>query len=273
MVRLALVVICWISIISVSLAAPFSRTADTLQPTLLLAEIDCYGEREMRPEFFQTLWECMAERLQAEKEPCFRVDLSRMNDGTRDVSGADDASFRLIHMDAIAHGALYRRENASAPMARYADKLYGRDYFWDEAKIQLRRERKGLPYRLSPDVENIMRAIAEKYGADYLLFCNLWDVNTELKKSIFSASTVPAERAKKLQLEMDYYLINVKTGQVYEGHNTTSKRGQIINILFGKYGKGATVQQLLQVMFEVQAERTVKDVYGKGRKMLEAHQG
>ena len=269
MMRLLLILFFMFVFASSVFGAPFNKGSNS-QPTLLLAEVDCYGEREMRPEFFKTLWECMAERLQMAKKMPFRPNLSRMNEGMGMSEGPDDDAFHTIHMDAIAHGALYRRENASAEMAHYADYLYGRDYFWDEEKTKLRMQRLGKPYRLGRETEVLMKKVAEKYGADYLLFCNLWDVNTELKKSIFNARTSPAERAKKLQLEMDYYLVNVRTGMVYEGHNTTSKRGQIMNILFGKYGKGATVQQLLQVMFEVQAEITVKDIYGKGRRALEA---
>ncbi len=264
---LTLVFCFWCTTITV--AAPFAK-GRVDRPTVLLAEVACYGERELRPEFFQTLWECMAEELQSAKEQPLAPDLSRMNEGLAGENATNNDVFSLIHMDAIAHGALYRRENAAAPMARYADKLYGREYFWDEEKMAARREKLGQPYKLTAEVETAMRAAAAPYGADYLLFCNLWDVHTELKKSLFNAVTTPAERAKKLQLEMDYYLINVHTGTVYEGHNTTAKRGQIMNILFGKYGKGATVQQLLQVMFEKQAERTVQDIYGKGRKALEA---
>ena len=265
---LLILAICFCST-TIAAAVPFAK-GEADRPVILLAEVACYGEREMRPEFFQTLWECLAEELQSAKEQPFVPNFSRLNEGMARRKNSNNDVFSLIHMDAIAHGALYRRENAAAPMARYADKLYGRDYFWDEKKMTVRRERLGQPYKLTAEVETAMRAAAARYGADYLLFCNLWDVNTELKKSLFNAATTPAERAKKLQLEMDYYLINVHTGKVYEGHNTTAKRGQIMNILFGKYGKGATVQQLLQVMFEKQAERTVKDIYGKGKKVLEA---
>ncbi len=265
---LLILALCFCST-TIAAAAPFDKGAAD-RPTILLAEVACYGEREMRPEFFQTLWECLAEELQNAKEQSFVPNFSRMNEGLANEKNSNNDVFSLIHMDAIAHGAMYRRENAAASMARYADKLYGREYFWDEKKMAARRARLGKPYKLTVEVETAMREAAARYGADYLLFCNLWDVHTELKKSIFNATATPAERAKKLQLEMDYYLINVHTGKVYEGHNTTSKRGQIINILFGKYGKGATVQQLLQVMFEKQAEQTVQDIYGKGKKALEA---
>ena len=54
---------------------------------------------------------------------------------------------------------------------------------------------------------------------------------------------------------------------MYEGHVLSDKTGQILSLL-GRFGKAATVQNLLQCMFEVQAERIVGDIQRKGIKLL-----
>ena len=100
------------------------------------------------------------------------------------------------------------------------------------------------------------------------MFCNLVDADIRLKNSVFNASTTElSERPKQIKVVSFFYLIDTKTGLVYEGYNLSDKTGQILNLL-GQYGKAMTATNLLQCMFEVQAKRIMEDVCNEGQKVL-----
>ena len=171
-------------------------------------------------------------------------------------------------MDAIAHGPWFQKEYANADMIRYAESVFGRDYFWNDNKMKIRKEGRGKPYKISPALTDAAKEIGQANNADYLFFCNLREANIELKHSIFNAAATLDERPKNLKVETEFYLIDAKTGMVYESHVVTSKTGQILNLL-GQWGKAMTAENLLQVMFEVQSKEILKDAYSKGLKTLE----
>ena len=172
-----------------------------------------------------------------------------------------------LHMDAIVYGPLFEKATANAKMIHYAEKALGRDYFWDDDKITARRKLAGKPYRISEKMTQIAKTIGEQTGADYLLFCNLVNVEIVLKNSLFNASTTLSERPKQIKVETFFYLIDTKTGLVYEGRNFSDKTGQILNLL-GQYGSGLEAEKLLDAMFEVQSKRIVEDVCNVGQKVL-----
>lgn len=229
-------------------------------PSVVLAEVDCYGYRNLKADFYDTCWEQMAEVVGT---------ADKFNGSYVERTNPDEAALERIHMDAIARGPLFERENANPALVHYGDSIYGRDYFWDEKKLAERKQRKGQAYPLGQNVMGSLQQLGTKYNADYFLFCNLRDVDTELNKSVLNSSVASeAERAKKIKVEMDFYLVDVKTGKVYEGRNVTNKSSNIRNVLIGRFGKGASVQQLLQVMFEQQGKKMIEDINKNGFKAL-----
>lgn len=242
---------------SISEAALFNKSKTG--PAILLADVGCYGYNKLQDGFLETFWEVMAEKVQSDKD--FNCNLV--------TPGKEDAkAFKVAHIDAIVRGPLYERENVASEVVRYGDEVFGREYFWNEKKLAIRKEKRGRPYFLGEDQIIALRELAKKYDAEYFLFCNLRNVDTKLKKSIFNVDTNYEERAKEIRVETEYYLIDAKEGRVYEGQNITGKTSQILNIVIGEYGKGASVQQLMQVMFEEQSKRIVEDIKKKGLKTL-----
>ena len=188
---------------------------------------------------------------------------------TADIPDAETENFSRIHMDAIARGHQYRREMAGVSMIRFADALMGKAYYQNEARVLAWRKEKDAPYRLSPAACAAAQEIGEMYGVNYLVFCDLYDVNIALNRSLFNAKVSDIEmRAKEIHSDMNYYLVDTRTGRVFEGPNETVKRGQIINLLIDKYGKGFTVEQMLHCVLDMQAKKTADKITGVGLKAI-----
>lgn len=99
----------------------------------------------------------------------------------------------------------------------------------------------------------------------------MYNVNIALNRSLFNARVSDIEmRAKEIHSDMNYYLVHTETGRVFEGHNQSVKRGQIINLLIDKYGKGFTVEQMLHFVLDTQAKKTVDRITGFGMKAVRA---
>ena len=269
---LPLIVALMIFFSSSTLAKPFE--GKTEGAGIFIGEVACYGEHEIKPEFLETFKDQLYQMLKEQESkgklhtvgdddwlgtstaaPNF-VDIIRVNTVLQD-----------IHMDAIAYGPSFQKESANVKMIYYAERALGEDYFWDDEKIAARKKMIGKPYHISPTMTNVAKTIGNDYGADYLLFCNLVDADIQLKNSIFNASTTLSERPKQITVKSFFYLIDTKTGLVYEGYNLSDKTGQILNLL-GQYGKAMTATNLLQCMFEVQSRRIVEDVCNAGQKIL-----
>ncbi|MBR1645660.1 MAG: hypothetical protein IJ685_02665 [Selenomonadaceae bacterium] len=254
------------------LAKPFE--GKTSGVGIFVGEVACYGEHEIRPEFLATFKEQL---WQALKDFESKGKLHTVGDDQWLGNGNAASGFagiirvntvlRDIHMDAIAYGPSFAKESANAQMIHYAERALGEDYFWDDEKIAARKKLIGKPYHISPKMTNAAKTVGEEYDADYLLFCNLVDSDIQLKNSIFNASTTLSERPKQIKVASYFYLIDTKTGLVYEGYNFSDKTGQILNLL-GQYGKAMTAQNLLQCMFEVQSKRIVEDMCNAGQKVL-----
>lgn len=253
------------------LARPFEKTGDF---KIFVGEIACYGEHEIRPEFLTTFKDELRDILDdfQRKGKLLIVGNDRwLSTGNAPSGFADiiqvDSVLRDIHMDAIAYGPSFTKEAANAKMIYYAERAFGEDYFWDDEKLAARKKMIGKPYHISPKMTNAAKTVGSEYGADYLLFCNLVDAEVQLKNSIFNASTILNERPKQIKVASFFYLIDTKSGLVYEGYNFSDKTGQILNLL-GQRGKAMTAQNLLQCMFEVQSKRIVEDVCNEGKKVL-----
>ena len=241
---------------------------------IFIGEVACYGEHEIKPEFLETfkdqLWQTLKDFENKGNLHTVGDEYWIGSDNTSpefiDVINVE-AVLQDIHMDAIAYGPSFQKENANVKMIFHAERALGEDYFWDDDKLAARKKLIGKPYHISPQLTEMAKTVGREYGADYLLFCNLVDADVILKNSIFNASTTLSERPKQIKMATFFYLIDVKSGLVYEGYNFSDKTGQILNLL-GQYGKAMTAQNLLQCMFEVQSKRIVEDMYNAGQKIL-----
>lgn len=255
------------------LAKPFESKTEGVG--IYIGEVACYGEHEIRPEFLDTFKEQL---FQSFKELENKGKLHTVGDDKWISGGGNTASgfagliqvdsvLQDIHMDAVAYGPSFQKEMANVKMIYYAEKALGEDYFWDDAKLAARKQMIGKPYRISPKLTEAAKTVGKQYGADYLFFCNLIDADVKLKNSIFNAKSTLSERPKQIKVASFFYLIDTKSGLVYEGYNLSDKTGQILNLL-GQYGKAMTAQNLLQCMFEVQSKRIVEDMCNVGQKVL-----
>lgn len=253
------------------LAKPFDKT---IPFKIFVGEVACYGEHEINPEYLATFKDTLQDML-AEFEEKGKLRVVGDNqwllnqNATPGFAGIIKVNtvLRDIHMDAIAYGPSFAKESANAQMIFYAERALGEDYFWDDEKLAARKKMIGKPYHISPKMTNAAKTVGEEYGADYLLFCNLVDADIQLKNSIFNATTILSERPKKIKVASYFYLIDTKSGLVYEGYNLSDKTGQILNLL-GQVGHGRMAKDLLIAMFEVQSKRIVEDVCNEGTKIL-----
>ena len=219
----------------------------------MVAEVAGYGDYSLQSGFFETFRDILEESLLASGK--LRLVMRRPEQ-------QDAESVSLVHMDAIARGHQYRREMAGASLIRYADATYGRQ---DEEKAKAWRKEPRTPYALGANAAEAARELGRRYGVEYLIFCNLGGVDVERVRSIWNASVRDFEmRAKEIHAETSYYIVHAPTGRVFEGHDAMEKRGQLIQIVVGQYGKGFTVEQLLLSVLDRQAKRAAEGVVKEG---------
>ncbi|MBR6013495.1 MAG: hypothetical protein IK062_06925 [Selenomonadaceae bacterium] len=255
-------------------AKPFEHTENGKNIKIFIGEVSGYGEHELQSQFFDRFKEALGEVLGdfSTKGKITVVDDSWING---DISSEKDFSDIInldsvrknIHMDAIAYSPSFQKELANVKMIFYAEKIFGREYFWDDNKLAARKKMIGKPYHISPQLTNAAKTIGQEYGADYLLFCNLMDADIILKNSIFKMTKKLDEKPKQIRVISFFYLIDTKTGLVYEGYNFSDKTSQILNLL-GQYGNDIDATKLLLAMFKAHSQRIVEDVYNEGTKVL-----
>lgn len=242
-------------------------------PKILIGEIQSYGDYELKADYFDDFADKLSRQLKDQKLAlAFRGNANMTNEGGRH-NGADadieDVKLSQIHMDAIVRGHQYERGFAAAKLIRYGDAVLGRRYFFDTEKIEAWRKQPDMPYRLSPDRQADAQAIADRYGAGYLLFCNIDDVDVRLKHTMFASHTDRESRGKKIRTSLDYYLVNAQTGKVYEGHCENKKTSQMMNFAVVKFGKGMQVENMLNEIMEAQVTDIVKDLTKKGMQAVQ----
>ena len=252
-----------------SFAGIFDQTSNG--PRILLAEVKGYGEDELKPEFLAHFREILGDQMQMSKK--FQVDLSRLSNDVflnLDQQNPEDKLFSIIHMDAIAHSHLYRRELANSQMIKYGDSIMGKSYYQDDEKTAQRMKLEGQPYNLTSNVDYMVRELGQKYNVDYMLFVNMRDADVFRKTGgIFGTHTTEEDiinsmRGKKVTFELEYYLINVKTGKVFEGQNSQKKSAVMKNVVVGKEGQKTNAAQLLTDLLKQQAVQIVKLLENKG---------
>lgn len=233
--------------------------------SVFVGEVQSYGDYELKADACATFVDKLAEALRQQGIAVSgRADLTN-EEGRHDAIGSGDEAAELseIHMDAIVHGHQFDRGYTAAKLAHYADMAMGRSYFHQEERLAAWRKSKAS-YRLSPDKQRTAAVIAAKYGAKYLLFVNLKDFDVRLKHSIFATHTERETKGKKLSASLDYYLVNARTGRVYEKHIENKKTAQMVNFGLGKTGKGMDVDTLLGEVMETSAKDIAADVKKHG---------
>lgn len=245
------------------LTSPAQAAFDKLSsgPRLLLAEVASYGQYELRDEFMENFRDVIHGNLMEH----FRVETRNTLTET-DTSTAEDELFSIIHMDAIAHSHLYRRELANVKMTRYGDSVMGKEYYQNETKTETRMKLEGKPYNLSSRIAEMVAELGEQYDVEYMLFCNVRDADVWRKTGGFfgAGPTTGDLRGKRVQIEMEYYLVNVRNGRVYEGQNSQKRTSLTTNVLIGKYGDNYTVGDMVNYVLEDQAKKLVDNVVKKG---------
>ena len=235
----------------------FSARCGAAPATAFVGEVASYGDYALQSGFFETFRDKLEEALASSGK--LRVVM-------RKPAAEDAQRLSLIHMDAIARGHRYRREKSGATLIRYADAAYGRP---DDAKAEAWRKNERAVYALGKEAAQTARELGARYGAEYLIFCNLGGIDVERVRSIWNANVRDFEmRAKEIHAEISYYLVHTATGQVYEGCDAMEKRGQITQIVVGQYGKGFTVEQLLLSVLDRQAKKAAEGVAGDGLSRL-----
>ena len=264
----------WSKIFSLTLMMLFAMNSPTFAAKIFVGEVASYSEHELQDDFLKTFRDVLSETLEdAQEKGKLEMDSYDWVTGSypsfSGVAGMIQSAKIIpdLHMEVITYGPLFEKATANVKLTHYAENALGRDYFWDDDKIAAKKKLAGKPYRISDKMTQIAKTIGEQTDSDYLLFCNLVDADVELSKSIFNASTTLNERPKKIKVETFFYLIDTKTGLVYEGRNFSDKTGQILNLL-GQYGHAMEAKDLLIAMFKVQSKRIVEDVCNVGQKVL-----
>ncbi|MBR1859289.1 MAG: hypothetical protein IJ797_07310, partial [Selenomonadaceae bacterium] len=75
-------------------------------------------------------------------------------------------------------------------------------------------------------------------------------------------------RGKKANFELEFYLINTKTGKVFEGQNAEKKTSLVSNILISKYGNNFTIQEMIQTLIAAQSQQIIKTINNKAIKAI-----
>lgn len=253
---------------SVSAAGLFDNAGSG--PRIFIGEVQSYGDYELKSEAFDTFADKLYQSMRTKNfQVISRADMTN-EAGRHDMGTSDeDAQLSLIHMDAIIHGHLFEHGEAAAKLVRYADAAMGRKYFYDDARIENWRKQSGVPYHLSPSVTQQAEQIAQDYGAQYLLFVNLKEVDVRLKHTMFASRTDRETRGKKVTAIVDYYLLNTSNGKVFEGHCENKKTAQLMNYAIVKNGKGMNVDEMLNQVMEAQVEDIVADLNKNGMKAVQ----
>lgn len=240
-------------------------------PVILIGEVQSYGDYESKSDIFNTFADQLNQQLQARNIAVIdRGDVTN-EAGRHDTNGTpEDEQLSQIHMDAIVHGHQFDYGYAAAKLKRYADDHVGRAHFYDEEKIKDWQKRDKETYRLSPEMQSAVQKIAAKYGATDILFVNAKDIDVRLKGTVFASKTERETRGKKMKAKLDYYLVHVNTGVIYEGHLESSKSAQMMNFGIMQSGKGMNVDEMLNAVMKNQTKKIAEDIAATGLKAVTA---
>lgn len=244
-------------------AAPKPSTPNT-PPRLLIAEITNYSVNDLKPEVADNFYSVLADVLKED----FNVESRRLiaNIGGEPISNVE--IFPAIHMNAIVHGPFYRYETSSVALKNYADSILGKQ----RGKSATTKKNDGKAYRLSTSLVSDVKQIGAIYGVDYLLFCNIRDIDAwrRIGGAYGANPTTKSLDDKKIQVDIDYYLVEVKTGKVFAGQISDKKTKLTKKILTQRYGAKYTVNNMLNYLLTEQALKIEKNILDKAFKALAA---
>lgn len=242
---LTVVSILGVLISSTCFAGAFNRDAGL--PKIVLGEVTCYGEQELKPQFFTTFEDILVEQLQ---------DSGKVSVEDINFNDVQDNILTEVHMNAIVHSIQFVREQAKINLVQYYRNLGHKPEIGTNV------------YNLDPDVKSELSNISDLSLADFILFCNVKNIEVEGEENTDTGLGLTVQQGGKVKVDIDYYLVNSKSGVVYAGTSSVDKSSQVINMIGLNYGKKLTVEQMLQSVLENQAKRISNDVVKKGIKNL-----
>lgn len=223
-------------------------------PSIVVCEVKSYGENALRQEFFYTFEELLIDKITQTNrfnvKPKLSVDPVLANGEVLSI----DSFFELLHMNAIISGPAFDPTSSNMKLVHY--------YESNKRKTNKQKNKDDV-YYLSVVERERLNEFAKSNRNDYLLFCNLKYVDVDIKTRSALLS-LQAAKGSKLKLAMDIYLINPSNGKVFHHAIYTDKTSQVFDVIFVKYGKTFTVQQMLQTLLEIQAERAAKAIANEG---------
>ena len=231
-----------------------------VKPRLLMTEVESYGTTELKPEVTINFYNIIAEVLKND----FNVESRRLvaNIGGEPISNTE--IFSMIHMDAIIHGPFYTYDTSNIKLKNYSDSVFGKQ----RAKSITSKKYDGKAYRLNTALVSEIKKIGAAYDVDYLFFCNVRDIDAWRRiGSTYGANpTVKNLDGKKIQVNLDYYLIEVKSGKVFTGQISDKKTKLASNQLSKTFGRNYNVNDMMNYVLTEQALKIEKNILDKGFK-------
>lgn len=231
-----------------------------IKPRLLMTEVESYGVTDLKPEVTANFYNIIAEVLKAD----FNVESRKLvaNIGGEPISNTE--IFSRIHMDAIVHGPFYTYDTSNVTLKNYSDSVFGRQH----AKSITAKKYDNKAYRLNTLLTSEIKKIGAAYDVDYLFFCNVRDIDAwrRIGSTYGSNPNVKNLDGKNIQVNLDYYLIEVKTGKVFTGQISDKKTKLSSNKIEKTFGRNLTVNDMLNYVLMEQALKIEKNISDKGFK-------
>lgn len=251
---LCLLMLCGVAYSPAALAAPFGGGFSSAGVASAIGEVACHGEDELEDQFMTGLRDAYADAFNGSEK--FSL---------RSPAPAPEL-MTTVHRDAIVHGHYYNRGRSDAELIRYANTVLGKNYRPTDEEYKALRKKAGTPYKLSPQVAYDLKQYANAEGIRYFLFCNISHIEVWLKNILFSANKY--DSGKSMAVELEYYLVDARTGYVYDGFSRESKTANMINAIVITGGKNMPSNVLFQRIMEEQVKDVVKDMGNDGLSKL-----
>lgn len=251
---LCLLMLCGVAYSPAALAAPFGGGFSSAGVASVIGEVACHGEDELEDQFMTGLRDAYADAFNGSEK--FSL---------RSPAPAPEL-MTTVHRDAIVHGHYYNRGRSDAELIRYANTVLGKNYRPTDEEYKALRKKAGTPYKLSPQVAYDLKQYATAEGIRYFLFCNISHIEVWLKNILFSANKY--DSGKSMAVELEYYLVDARTGYVYDGFSRESKTANMINAIVITGGKNMPSNVLFQRIMEEQVKDVVKDMGNDGLSKL-----
>lgn len=251
---LCLLMLCGVAYSPAALAAPFGGGFSSAGVASAIGEVACHGEDELEDQFMTGLRDAYADAFNGSEK--FSL---------RSPAPAPEL-MTTVHRDVIVHGHYYNRGRSDAELIRYANTVLGKNYRPTDEEYKALRKKAGTPYKLSPQVAYDLKQYANAEGIRYFLFCNISHIEVWLKNILFSANKY--DSGKSMAVELEYYLVDARTGYVYDGFSRESKTANMINAIVITGGKNMPSNVLFQRIMEEQVKDVVKDMGNDGLSKL-----